>query len=356
MPVFEPLKDPFATFAEELGRLLHGRHWFPIKECLDPGKALMRCWRQPAIDPDAAEAFGQDVLKETPNELATREPQKLLLTGLAIGVAKRHLMAVVSHDGMLADGGATDITREILHDVCAGPDWLAVGVPRLAPDAAWDGLVESRILRLERGLQEDTRLDGETFDREKEVGILGADPRALWSEATLRDDVVNVRVVFELPRPCVEDTEESEGPTEVLGFSREFLQSLRAALEKEFVTERLVRTERASKGGWNGKRDKVVGNVRDQLGFPFLRPVESGLMTAERAIAVIARMVGKVVLGAVLATVQSTAKRRRAASEDSLGGTTMLWRDAGTKVRVVSAPVPSKDFFEVEAQAVMLVV
>ena len=63
-------------------------------------------------------------------------------------------------------------------------------------------------------------------------------------------------------------------------------------------------------------------------------------------------MVGKVVLTAVLAAVQSPAKRCRAASEDSLGGTTMLWRDAGTKARVVGAPVPSKDFFEVEAQAV----
>ena len=73
-------------------------------------------------------------------------------------------------------------------------------------------------------------------------------------------------------------------------------------------------------------------------------------MTTEWAVAVMARVVGEVVLTAILATVQGTAKRRRAASEDGLGGTTVLWRDAGTKARVVRAPVPSEDFFEVEAQ------
>ena len=64
-----------------------------------------------------------------------------------------------------------------------------------------------------------------------------------------------------------------------------------------------------------------------------------------------ARMIGKVI-GLTLGTsIQSTTKRRRAAGEDGLGGTTMLWRDALAETGVVGLPMARKDFFEVEAQA-----
>jgi hypothetical protein len=38
--------------------------------------------------------------------------------------------------------------------------------------------------------------------------------------------------------------------------------------------------------------------------------------------------------------------RRRAASEDGLGGTAVEFRDAGTKACFIGTPVPREDFFE----------
>ena len=74
-------------------------------------------------------------------------------------------------------------------------------------------------------------------------------------------------------------------------------------------------------------------------------------MATKRAIAMIAGMIREMIGLTFSALIQSTAKRRRAASEDSLGGTTMRLRDALAEACVVGTPMPRKDFFEVEAQA-----
>lgn len=127
----------------------------------------------------------------------------------------------------------------------------------------------------------------------------------------------------------------------------ELLQGLSATLEEELVTEFLVGAKDAAQGSWNGKGDEVIGNVWDEFGLPFLGPIEPGLMTTEWAVAVIAGMIGKVMLPAFQTSVQGAAKRRRAASEDGLGGTTMLEWNAVTEACVVGTPVTREDFFEV---------
>lgn len=122
---------------------------------------------------------------------------------------------------------------------------------------------------------------------------------------------------------------------------------MRRALKEEGVTKGLVRSEKAPECGRNGEGDEVIGDLRYELGLPFLRPIEPVLMPAKRAVAVMARMIGEMVLAAVLALVERASEHRRAASEDQLGGTTVLRWDARTESLVVSAPVPREDFFEV---------
>ena len=355
MPMLQPFEDAFTAFAEDLPRLFGKWLRFPIEESLDPGKALVGSRAEPTVGADATEAFRKDVLEEATNELDAGKAQKLLLSAAAFGVSDGHELAVICHDCVLADGGATDITREVVDDMFARADRFAVGVPRFAPNAAWDSLVEIGSLRVHGALHEDTHLDREASDREKVIRILGAHPSAVRGEAALRNDVMKVWVVFELARPGVEHAEQPQRSAEILLHGGQFLERLSAALKEELVTEFLVGAEDAPQRGRHGESDEMIGDVGNELGLPFLGPIETGMMPAERAVAVIAGMVGKVICAAVLATVQGPTKRRRAASEDSLGGTTMLVRDALTEACLVGTPVPREDFFEVQAQAVGMV-
>jgi hypothetical protein len=83
---------------------------------------------------------------------------------------------------------------------------LRVDVPWDGPDLGIDLLQEAG---LAHGVFEEGAVDrGERFDRDKEVGA-GGHPRGMvGGEATARDDVVEVRVVLQLPAPGMQDAGE----------------------------------------------------------------------------------------------------------------------------------------------------
>ena len=81
-------------------------------------------------------------MQKTSYPLPTFQRHELRLAGAAFFVLEDHLVTVVGNDGMLAHGGATDITREILNDVFARANRLGVSVPVFMPDTAWQGMIE----------------------------------------------------------------------------------------------------------------------------------------------------------------------------------------------------------------------
>ncbi len=204
MPVFEPFENAFTTLAQDLACGLGQDTGMPIEQRLDPGKALVSGWAEPTVSSDSTKAFGQDVLEEAANEFVAFEAQELGLSSSALGVLEDDVLAVVSHDGVFAHGGATDVARKVVYNVFARANRLAVGVPMLPPNAGRDGLVKGGVGFLHGLLHEGTHLDREAFDREKVIGISGAHPGAVRRETALGNDVMKVRVVFELTCPGVE--------------------------------------------------------------------------------------------------------------------------------------------------------
>ncbi len=208
MPVFEPFENAFTTLAQDLACGLGQGTGTPIEQGLDPSKALVGSGTEPAEGADTTKAFGQDVLEEATDKFDPGQSESSFLASVTVRVLDRHDLPVIGKDGVLAHGRATDIAREVVDDVFASADGLAEGIPILPPDAARDGLVKGGIGLLHRLLHEGAHLDRQVFDGEKVIGILSAYPGTVGGEAALRDDVVNVRVVFELACPGVKDAEE----------------------------------------------------------------------------------------------------------------------------------------------------
>ena len=104
----------------------------------------------------------------------------------------------------VGDGDLEDIGGEGGEGGVAVVLGLTVDVPGDRPDLGGDGLQQSGLAHL--FFAERTGDGGEGFDRDKEVGAGGSPGRAVCGEATARDDVVDVRVVLELPAPGMQDT------------------------------------------------------------------------------------------------------------------------------------------------------
>lgn len=205
--MFEEGEGAFTACAKYLAIGFERGRGFPIEQCLDAREAFVGGGAEPAIGAHAPEAFGENVLKKAPNEVPALQMQALLHSTVAVGVLDGDAMSVIGKDGVLAHGGATDITRKVIDDMLARAHRLGEDVPGFAPNGTFESVIELGLSLLERALEEKTRLDGEAFDRKEELGVLSAHPSALRCEAASGDDVVNVRMILELSRPGVKDAE-----------------------------------------------------------------------------------------------------------------------------------------------------
>jgi hypothetical protein len=106
-------------------------------------------------------------------------------------------------------------------------------------------------------------LDGE------EEGILGMNPaRVAWVETAGGNDAVEMRMQSEVLSPGVENAEEADLSSEVLGVGRNFEHGLSTGAEEQIVEQpRIALTERVQLVG-QGKDDVEVGHVEQILFAP----------------------------------------------------------------------------------------
>jgi len=156
--------------------------------------------------PDFHEALGQDMLEEAAETLHAVEVGGAEAGTAHFPVGEGDRVVCERDKAAVGDGDLEDIRGEVGEGGGAVVIGLTVDVPRDGPDLGIDVLQQFGLGHL---FFEEGAVDGgKRFDRDKEVGAGGPPDRAVLGEATAGHNVVDVRVVLELPAPGVQDTGE----------------------------------------------------------------------------------------------------------------------------------------------------
>lgn len=193
------------------------------------------------------EAVRQDMLEEPAEKLHDVEVGGAEACTAHFPVGERDGAIREAHETVVGDSDLEDIRGEVGESGVAVVLGLTVDVPGDGPDLGIDVLQESGSVHI---FFEEGAVDGgEGFDGDKEVGAGGQPSRAVLGEATARNDVVDVRVVLELPAPGVQDPGEpwEGGPDEALVLGQP-LQSRGRRLKQGLVREALMRADKGTQG------------------------------------------------------------------------------------------------------------
>ena len=136
-------------------------------------------------------------------------------------------------------------------------------------------------------------LDGE------EEGILGMNPTGIaWVETAGGNDAVEMRMQSQVLSPGVQNAEEADLGSEVLGVGRNFEHGLSAGAEEQIVEQPWIAlTERIQLMG-QGKDDVEVGHAEQIL----LAPSQPSLACLRLALGTVAVATGVIGNGLVVAT------------------------------------------------------
>ena len=277
-----------------------------------------------AVVTDRAQPARQDMSQIAPDKLHARKERGFdAVAGVAILPAEGNGLLGDRPDAGVADGGAGDVSAQILQSGDAGARGLDMHAPLLAPGRWVDlpavNLKEVAQVLAEGGLQ--------VRQVNEEVGLFDADQPAAVIETGARNQAMNVRMKAHLLVPGVEHGGKAvdRGPQSLV----------RGQLLRESVgdggEEQIIGLfgegpeEAAAQLGRQGEGDQEIGGV-DQLGQLALNPAGRGGTAALRAGLVIAGVPGEMDLAAVQATLGPPAQGRRAAMGDGPQGAALLGR------------------------------
>jgi hypothetical protein len=211
--------------------------------------------------PDCHTAFGQDVREEPAEklhdvELGRAEAGTAHFPGGAGDGTVHEAHDAAVGEGNFADGGSAGGEGGGAVELC-----LTVDIPGESPPLGSAVLQQSGVLH--GFFAERTGDGGERFDRHKEVGARGQPSRAVLGEATTGHNVMDVRVVLELPAPRLQDTGETRQvrPNEALVVGQP-LEGRCRGLQQGVGREALMRA------------DAGAERLRDRQGEQAVRPRE----------------------------------------------------------------------------------
>ena len=242
--------------------------------------------------PDFHKAFGQDVLEEPAEKLHDVELGRAEAGTAHFPGGEGDGTVHEAHDAAVGDGNFEDVGSEGGEGGGAVGLCLTVDIPGDSPDLGIDVLQQSGVLH---GFFEERTVDGgERFDRHKEVGARGQPSRAVLGEATTGHNVMDVRVVLELPAPRMQDTGETRQvrPNEALVVGQP-LEGRCRGLKQGVVREALMRADEGAERLRDRKGEKEV-RPRELLVEVVLKPLLRFMLLALGAVAVATRMLDAV--------------------------------------------------------------
>src|SRR5919198_6772113 len=148
------------------------------------------------------------MLQETTEELLDRQSAVCRLACSANAVAKRDLVIGHPYNPVVRERNTKDVGREILQRGPSRPDRPAIDHPGLLPGCGRDLTPERGLAQ--RGAQLGPKQRCKWLDVDQKVS-LGCDPGAtVVGQAAARYQVMHVRVVAQVARPGLQDTDEAE--------------------------------------------------------------------------------------------------------------------------------------------------
>ena len=261
-------------------------------------------------------AIGQDMLQEPAQKLHDVEVSGAEACTAHFPVGKGDGTVRQAHETAVGDGHLEDIRGKVGEGGVAVMVGLTVDIPGEGPHLWINVRQQSGVVHL--FFEEGTVDGGERFDWDEEVGSGGTPGRAVPGEAPARDDVVDVRVVLELPAPGVQDAGESRevGPDEAC-IGGESLEGGRRGVEQRLVGRALVRAHEGAERLWDGEGEEkmrpwelfVQVVVEPLLGFMLLTLGAVAVATGMRHTMVpstVLALIEAVAIGAALAVLEGT--------------------------------------------------
>ena len=277
---------------------------------------------QKAVVADAGEAFGQDVEQPASNELMGMKPQDAGLPGVAGGPAQEDLsVGIVAEQTLRGKGAALDVAGEIAQRGGTSSGGLELHVPLSGGSQGAERLGSERGEEIGMGVSE-----GEVETAAEPVGqrmivhqeaFFGRmdESVALGGKSHRRNDEVDVGMMLHLASPGVEDAGEAGAASLGLG-GDDIGQCARALAEHEIVENLRMGQAEASEFGGQGEGDHEIGH-REESG---LLPGGPDLLVERAAlgtVAVVATVVGKVGVMAIIAAVEPAAHLGSAARQSA---------------------------------------
>lgn len=166
----------------------------------------------------------QDVLQESSKELDAIQLHIPPAIGAVVLEAERHVGFVHGQDPCVADGNSQDISRQVVeYGVVAVTVVLQERDPLTLPSTGRYGIEDLRLFGLD-GIAE---LGGYSFrqhsHRHKKLTSGGLPVTAVGGDPAAGNQHVDMRVIAQLTRPCVEDGEDARHPAKVTFLDTQFL-------------------------------------------------------------------------------------------------------------------------------------
>ena len=306
-----------------------------------PGIPLLGRRTEPAKVPHLHEPPRQNVLQEPPQEFLSSQPGDFCQAALPVGPAEAH--AIMIHGG--DPGGVQGRLLQIPRDICKCPGTAAhfprIRVPWLGPCLVRNGQVELEVGRLQRGTEPVAHPHCQWFGGHGNVGVPGPHP-AGFSQGSPGEEVVDVRVITQIPRLGLQDAGHAQLPAEVPQIGCQICQGSGALAEQQCVTQLGMAAGQVPEFGRHGERDHVVGHRQEARLLPRL-PLLALVLPAGVAGPVLEADRMRLLLPTTPAAVINHARLRRPATQDRLRRTPMRRRNRLTEFCPVSRPEPPEN-------------
>jgi len=235
--------------------------------------------------------------------------------GFGVTVAESDLPIFKSDDVSIADGHAEDVGGEVLQSGLTATDWDDIHDPVLAPELCWNLIEEAGLF------EEVTELGPEDFGQgpfgEEVFSPCGDPSEGIWAESAARDEIVHMGVVAKVAGPGLQDSEDSEGASDVFGIGSEFLQGLLGSLVEQVVEGFLIAADLATQARRQGEGGHEVGDGQKEFSL-LTDPAVDQVVLALGTVAVFAGVILVVFLVALRAEVEVAAEGLGATSADVL--------------------------------------
>jgi len=234
---------------------------FPVQQGMDALPAFGGRGAQPAIGAHPLKTFGQDVLKEAPQELFTGQAAGLVAARDAVAIDKGHGALVAGQQTRGAQRGLLDIGRQIVEGGLAAAGGLDIHHPIDEPDFGGDLAKEFGMTGAQMFLEAVAPTGSQHRLRQEEARVLDPLPaQAIGGKPAAGHQVMKVRMVFELTGPGVKHAQQAERRAQMFWIGGHVLESAGAFAEEQWIEDGLVTADGPAELLGDSEGDEEVGD------------------------------------------------------------------------------------------------